>query len=365
MAIFLPALLAGGASLATVRIAEGLAGRGLRTDLLLTKAEGYYLGSVPEDVRVIDFGAWHTVTSLPRLLGYLRRERPDVLIAVLRSSIAVALIAKRFFAPGVATVALQQTELSGEFGDGGFASRMLMRVMERLLPSADAVVAVSHAVADDLRRRAPAASRLVRTIRNPVVGPELAGKAAEPVEHRWFGDPETPTILSVGRLDIQKDYFTLLRAFTALSESRPARLLILGEGPDRDRLTALARRLGIAERVDMPGFVSNPLACMARAQVFVLSSRFEGLPTVLIEAMACGVPVVSTDCAGAGEILEGGKWGRLSPVGDPRALARTIAETLDNPLAPEVLVARAGAFSRETAIDRYMDLVDALRAPCN
>ena len=144
-------------------------------------------------------------------------------------------------------------------------------------------------------------------------------------------------------------------------KSRRARLVILGEGPDRDGLTALARKLGIADQVDFPGFESNPFASMARARVFVLSSRFEGLPTVLIEAMACGVPVVSTDCpSGPGEILEGGKWGRLVPVGDWRSLAQAIVETLDNPASPASLVARAGAFSVDVAIDRYMALLDRL-----
>ena len=361
IAIFLPSLLVGGGSFVALEVAKGLVRRGLAVDLLLARAEGEYLERVPGGVRLIAFDSWHPVTSLPKLVRYLRRERPEALVATLRSSIAVALTAKRFFAKDLPTIVLQQVVLGGEFEYSGFASRMLLRAVEGLLPCADAIVAVSRGVAEDLERRVPAASHLVQTIWNPVVGCEQSEKAALPVEHPWFGDPRLPVLLSVGRLEFQKDYPTLLRAFAEVVKSRPAHLVILGEGPDRDNLTALARQLGIADRVDFPGFEPNPFAWMARAQVFVLSSRYEGLPTVLIEAMACGTPVASTDCpSGPGEILEGGKWGRLAPVGDWRSLAQAIVETLDNPASPEGLIARAGAFSVDSAIDRYMALLDRL-----
>ena len=361
IAIFLPSLPVGGGSLVALEIANGLVRRGLAVDLLLARAEGEYLDRVPEQVRLVAFDSWHAITSLPKLLRYLRRERPDALVATLRSSIAVALAAKKFFAKDVPTIVLQQVTLSGEFDHSGFQSRMLIRAMEGLLPCANAVVAVSRGAAADLKRRVPAASHLVQVILNPVTGPEQSKKAALPVKHPWLGNSRLPIILSVGRLDIQKDHPTLLRAFSEVLKSRPARLVILGEGPDRDNLTALARQLGIANRVDFPGFESNPFAWMARARVFALSSRYEGLPTVLIEAMACGAPVVSTDCAsGPAEILEDGKWGRLTPVGDWHALAQAILETLDDPASPESLVARANAFSVDSAIDRYMTLLDRL-----
>jgi len=170
--------------------------------------------------------------------------------------------------------------------------------------------------------------------------------------------------LGVGRLDPQKDFPTLIRAFARVRAQRPARLIVLGaEGHERHskyvaELKALPARLGIADDVDLPGFRHNPFAFMSRAAVFVLSSIYEGLGNVLIEALACGTPVVSTDCpSGPAEILEGGRFGALVPVGDDAAMAAAIAATLDRPPAAATLRERARMFSVERAVDRYLDLM--------
>ena len=198
----------------------------------------------------------------------------------------------------------------------------------------------------------------VHTIYNPVVTGDLDRKAREPVEHPWIGGDGPPVILAAGRLSAQKDFSTLLVAFARLLTRRPARLVVLGKGKRKPRLVSLARRLGVAEHVDFPGFADNPYAFMARASLFVLSSWYEGLPTVLIEAMACGCPVVSTDCLyGPREILEDGKHGPLVPVGDAEALAAAMARTLDAPPRPEALRERASFFNAARAIDRYEELL--------
>ena len=225
------------------------------------------------------------------------------------------------------------------------------------MPLADGIVAVSEGVAADLRGQVPRAAGKIVTIHNPVVGPGLAEQAAEAVEHPWFGDGE-PVVLAVGRMAAEKDYPTLLRAFAEVARSRAARLVILGQGPERESLLELAARLGIGDRFDLPGFDVNPFRYMARASVFVLSSRFEGFPNVLAQAMACGSPVVSTDCrSGPSEMLEGGKWGRLVPVGDWRAMAGAIEATLDDPMPAEELRARAAVYSVEASVEGYMRVV--------
>ena len=204
----------------------------------------------------------------------------------------------------------------------------------------------------------PAASHKIITIYNPVVWHDHASKAAAPVDHPWFCDKDMPVVLSVGRLMPVKDHATLLRAFGQVMHSRPARLVILGEGPERRNLTELAERLGISQHFDLPGFRVNPFAYMSKSNVFVLSSRYEGLPTVVIEAMASGTPVVSTDCrSGSREILEDGKWGHLVPVGDWRSMAEAIIETLDNPVPSDQLISRASAFSADASIDRYLEVL--------
>ena len=225
---------------------------------------------------------------------------------------------------------------------------------------ADAIVAVSDGVADRLAQATGLPRGSIRTVYNPVVGPELPTLAAEPVGHPWFRHGGPPVVLGAGRLVEQKDFPTLLRAFALVRRARPARLVILGDGPAGacEGLRAIAAALGCAEDLDLPGFVANPFAYMARAAAFALSSLHEGLPGVLIQALACGCPVVSTDCpSGPREILDGGRYGRLVPVGDHEALARAILACLDDPSGREERVARAAAFGLERAVDRYLELI--------
>jgi glycosyltransferase involved in cell wall biosynthesis len=192
---------------------------------------------------------------------------------------------------------------------------------------------------------------------NPVVTPELTSKAAEALDHPWFGAGEPPVVLGVGRFKKQKDFATLIRAFDRVRRKRVARLLILGEGPYRASLEALIAELGLSDQVMLPGFASNPFAYMARAGVFVLSSAWEGMPGALIQAIACGAPVVATDCeSGPREILQGGRYGRLVPVGDPAALAEAIQATLEEPRAPVPLEA-VERFTRSAAVSGYLEVL--------
>ena len=359
VALFVPSLTGGGAERALLEIARGLVRRGFSVDLVVTRSGGALWGAVPEDVRLINLKSWKTPTCLPALIRYIGRERPAVLVSTLELGNLTALLAKKFFTRKLYLVARQDSMYTALHRTQGFALRTAQRLLKRLLPAADAIVAVSSGVAEDLKRVAPRAAGLVRIVPNPVVTPALVEQAVLPVAHPWFDDQRTPVILTAGRLDIaQKDQPTLLKAFAEVLKSHPARLIVLGEGPDRAGLTALTRELRIREHVDFAGFRANPFAYMARARVFVLSSVCEGLPTVLIEAMASGAPVVSTDCpGGVREILEGGKWGRLVPVGDWQALAGAIRDTLDRPPARECLIARARHYSAAASLERHVELI--------
>ena len=232
-----------------------------------------------------------------------------------------------------------------------------------MLSSAERIVAVSTGVAEDLVRQVSRIAGRVRVVPNPVHHEDIAAMAVTAPDHPWFDDPDVPVILSAGRLVGQKDFATPIRAFAEVVKSRPARLAILGEGRERDALAALVRELGIGHAVGLPGFVVNPFAWMARARVFAVSSIDEGLSMVLIEAMACGTAVVSTDCPhGPREVLEDGKWEPLVPVGDPGALAAAILETLSDPLPPDLLAARSRAFSVEACFGRHVALMTEPRA---
>ena len=201
-------------------------------------------------------------------------------------------------------------------------------------------------------------------LHNPVVSPALHREAAKPVEHPWFAADAPPVILGAGRLEARKGFADLIEAFAKAAEARPLRLMIFGEGKERAGLERLIARLGIGDKVALPGWTEDLFAHMAKASLFVLPSTYEGLPGVLIQALACGCPVVSTDCpTGPREILEGGRFGPLVPMHDVDALAKAMLETLEAPLPRVVLQARGEDFSEDKAVTRYLDLFDSLIAP--
>lgn len=232
--------------------------------------------------------------------------------------------------------------------------RALPDLARRFFPRADAVVASSRGVAEDLARAAGLPRERIVPIHNPVRIGEVRWRAREPAGHPWLDGAGPPVVLAAGKLKPQKDFPTLLRAFARLRRRREVRLVVLGEGAGRPGLLALARELGVAADVALPGFVSNPFAFMARSALFALSSAWEGFANVIVEALACGCPVVSTDCpSGPSEILEGGRFGRLVPVGDPEALAEAMRGTLEAPPDPEALRKRAEEFGIELVAERY------------
>lgn len=343
-------------------IARGLSQHGLAVDLILVRATGPYLEFVPPDVRLVDLNSRRAILCLPAFVRYLRRERPDMLISTSPEINVIAILTRRLFVRNMAVAARRASTFTMEFKHGGFKERLVLRLERLLLRSADAVITNSQGAASDFACAAPHLAWKTRVIHNPVVWPDLAKMASEPVDHPWLQDPSTPVIFGAGRLVPVKDYPTLLRAFAkVVLKSRPARLIILGEGPDRCALRHIAEELGATKAVDFQGFVSNPFAYMSRADVFVLSSLYEGSPNALVQAMACGTPVVSTDCpSGPREILQDGALGRLMPVGDWRALGEAILETLDCPVDSARLIEGAKEYSAESSIRQYFDMVSEL-----
>lgn len=331
IAIFMPALWGGGGERSMLNLARGLAESGRAVDLVLAQAAGPFLSEVPSSVRVRDLKASRVLTSLPALVRYLRSERPEAMLSVFGYSNVIALWAWRMAAVPTRLFVNEQNTVSVEAGNAAsWRGRLTPRLIKRFYPWANGIIVVSQGVRDDLARLTKIPRERITVIFNPsVVRPEVLEKAQASLEHPWFAPGEPPVLLGIGRLHPQKDYPTLLQAFAKVRQKRPARLLILGEGKERPMLEALLKSLGLEQDVSLPGFVMNPFAYMARASVFVLSSRWEGLPTVLIEALCCGTRVVSTDCpSGPREILRDGKYGQLVPVGDVGALARAIETAL-------------------------------------
>jgi glycosyltransferase involved in cell wall biosynthesis len=354
IAVFLPSLNGGGAERVMVNLANAFANAGCHVDLVLGKARGPFLDEVCREIQIVDLGVARISMSLPGLVRYLRRERPTALLSSMHYVNVIALLARALSRVNTRVVVGEHNTLSKSVAHDlqGRMFRLLMRIM---YPRAHSVVAVSQGVADDLAVSIGLDQGKIRVIYNPVVGPEIEARAREPLNHPWFQPGEPPVVLGAGRLVEQKDFGNLILAFAKLRSKRDCRLLILGEGPLRDQLECLIANLGLTDSISLPGFVANPFAYMSRAAVFALSSRWEGLPTVLIEAMACGVRVVATDCpSGAREILEEGVWGHLVPVGDPYALEAAIADALDDEDRPS-LADRVNAFSVELARDKYLN----------
>jgi glycosyltransferase involved in cell wall biosynthesis len=299
------------------------------------------------------------LASIPALARYLRRERPAVLMSAANHAHLSALWARRLSGTRVPLVLRVSNHLTHSHLGGTRRSRPLrLRLARRWYGWADAAVAVSRGIAEDLVTHTRLPARSVHTIYNPTYTSESQGKAEAANDHPWFGPGEPPVILGAGRLTPQKDFATLVRAFAGVRARRPARLIILGEGKQRREILGLARRLGVAADVELPGYVDNPFAWMSRAAVFVLSSVWEGFPGVLIEAMGCGCPVVSTDCpSGPAEILEGGNYGRLVPMRDEAALAEAIVAALRDPGSSERLRERAAEFSVDRALDHYLEVL--------
>jgi glycosyltransferase involved in cell wall biosynthesis len=358
---FLDALHGGGAEKAVVNMLKGLSQRDeFDLDLVLAKLEGPYLDRVPKQVRIVNLGTGRAITALFPLINYLRQNRPWALIGNMGHVNVVATIAKQLSGIQTKLVLVEQNTISADKSDLARA-KLVPPLMKWLYPRADIVAGVSEGVARDLEQYLNLPFELVRVLHNPIVDAELFANAREPLEHRWFGENTPPVFLAVGRLNYQKDFPNLLEAFALVRKKKFARLIILGEGELRAQLETMVKNLGIIDDVSLPGFVKNPYAYMSQASCFVLSSRQEGLPTVLIEAMACGCPVVSTDCpSGPEEILAGGKYGSLVPIHDSFALSEAMLQVLDNRLDKQTLVDRANDFSIDSAVDRYLSLLNSV-----
>jgi glycosyltransferase involved in cell wall biosynthesis len=372
VAVFLRNLTGGGAERVMLNLAVSMAEAGKKVDLVLIKAEGPYLGQVPDEVRVVDLNtsdldkgrsfklptSFQSTTSIPKLIRYLRQERPAAMLSATHYPNEIAILAKYLARVSTRVVVSEHTNLSSEARRVEQVSSRLAPLMARLFyPWADGIVAVSRGVAEDLSRLTGISTAKMQVIYNPVITPELREKAKEPVEHPWLAPGEPPVVLGIGRFVAQKDFSTLIRAFAKVRGVRPVRLMMLGSGREEKKLKALVGELGIEEDVAWVGFVDNPFACMKQGAVFVLSSAWEGLPTVLIEALAVGIPVVSTDCpSGPVEILDGGKYGELVRVGDVDAMSEAILRVLSGKMksaSSEWL----GQFTREAATEKYLEVL--------
>lgn len=359
--IYLPSLDGGGAERVFVRLANYYANAGLTTRLCVNTATGRLRTIISNKVDLVDFEKRKSREAYIALKDYLKKERPSSLLCALTVNNLTALAARAGARVSTRLVISERNNLSSNLKRWPLHKQMAIRLGVRALyTKADAITAVSSGVADDLSKLSGVNRGNISVIYNPTPDrEEITAAKASPVPHPWFAE-NIPVIVAMGRLVPQKGYHTLIEAFAALRSSRNARLIILGEGPQLPELIVRAESAGVADDICFQGFVMNRLDYLARSSVYVLSSDREGFPNALLEALSCGIPVVSTDCDGNGprEILSQPLPKALVPVGDVNRLAAAINEQLSSPPSRETLDAIANPLTMDHAASRYLALLE-------
>lgn len=329
-------------------------------DLLTIRNHGPRVDGLPANIRHVPLRAAHRNTALFPLIRYLKRERPRALLTASHRLNRCALLARRLGGvPVHITLRMGMSPQGMHDKLGNARARRLIRSMRTWYPRADALVTPSQGVGESLLHHGIIRPEQLHVIPNPIVNDRLHEAARKPLEHPWFRAGEPPVVLGAGALIPRKDFPTLIRAFARLRERRRARLVILGEGPERPRLEGLIEELGIAESCSLPGHVDNPYPYMAAATVFALSSRAEGSGAVLVEALACGIPAVATDCpSGPSETLGQGRFGPLVPVGDDAALADALHDLLTHPTPEAERTDAVTPFLASASAARYLAALD-------
>jgi glycosyltransferase involved in cell wall biosynthesis/GT2 family glycosyltransferase len=363
VAVLLPETAAGGVERVMTTLAGGLADAGYEVDVVVATGSGE-LSTRPEHVRVVPLGASRTLAAWRPLVRYLRDARPAALITAKDYATLVALAARARVRPRIPVIATVHAPPSEAWATTSRRSGRLLRpLLRRFLGRADRIVAVSDAVADDVRALVGPRARAVDVIASPVLDADLFDAASRPAPDPWLVTPrDIPVVVSCGRLSFEKDPRTTIEAFALARRTRPLRLLVVGDGPERTALESRVTELGIGDDVRFLGHVEPAAPFLARADVCVLSSRTEGMPTVAVEALALGTAVVATEtAAGARELLHDG-GGRLVPIGDARALAQAITAELDAP-SPPIGHGALDRFTAATATAAYVECLAALGAP--
>ncbi|HVC02267.1 MAG TPA: glycosyltransferase [Steroidobacteraceae bacterium] len=348
--LFLPSLDGGGAERVFVQLANAFGRFGLNVHLALAAVRGPYLQEVDACVHIVDLGGGGVLRVLPSLSRHIKSARPVAILSALDHANIVAIVANTMTRRNTRCVISTRSVPMAVYREASFPRRhVLPFLMRATYRYADRVIANSRAVAMDLIEHFGVPQERVSVIYNPLDVDSIQRLGCERVENRWLSENETPLILGVGSLTALKDFPTLIRAFAKVRTTDACRLAILGEGPDRRKLENLVAELALERHVHLPGFVRNPFAWMHRAAVLVSSSLTEGCPNVVMQALACGTPVVCTDCnGGSAEILEGGKWGALVPIRDPTTMAAAIVKSMHH---------EAGVDGRRRAADFSIDEV--------
>lgn len=355
ISLFITNLTIGGAERVAVNLSKGLTKFGYDVEIVLVNNEGEFLSEIPESVNLVELDADRLRSAVIPLYRYIHTKNPDVIISFMTGPNIIAILSNILSMKKSRVIA---TEHNTQTMKSGLSMKMDMYLGRGLYKLSDGIIGVSVGVAENVSNWANIPKKEIEVIHNPVIEKNLLEREFSTPPHEWYNEKDIPTIVSAGRHVEQKNFQTLIRAFDKVLSEREARLVLIGEGEKTEEYEDLVKDLGIQDHVCMPGFVDNLYEYLFYSDVFVLSSAWEGLSMVLIEAMACRTPVVSTDCPyGPAEVLRNGIYGSLVPVDSYEELGNEILETLENPSKEEQLTNRASDFSIEAITQEYVDYI--------
>src|SRR3990172_6776906 len=365
IALLISSFSLGGVQRIMVNMANELTKRGFSVALVAVSGKGPLRAKVSPQVTIRDLKSSRVLFGISRLVRFFKVERPAVFISGQTHLNAISSIANKISGGPSYLIVVEHNHMSSVIkSESKWVDRLRPLWARVFYPWANEILAVSEEVAADLSRLSGIDRERIKVVYNPIIDPNVLQEKDLVVDHPWFEDSKIPVVIGVGRLSAQKGFANLIQAMAKVDKVNTARLVILGEGEERANLERLAHDLGLGGKVWMPGYVENPFAYIKRADLFVLSSFWEGLPSVLVEAMACGTSVLSTNCpAGPRGILEDGKVGKLIPVGDVDAMADGILYCLSHPQEPEALINQARRFLSSTAVQGYIDLFPQFDLP--
>ena len=359
--IFIPNLSGGGAERVFLKISSEIKKRGQNVELILSNQNGPYISELPPDVPITSLNSKRVLYSLIPLARLIRKKNPDLILSALPHANSVAILAKKLSGKKIKLVISERNTYSQESFQPNLKNIILKYLMRKLYKNADAIITVSDGVRESLINFMRINNKNYFSIPNPCDSKEIKAKANLPINDEWFLSSDVPVVIAVGRLTKQKDFSSLIKSFAIVIKKTKARLLILGEGEERNSLEILAKSLKLSnELFCMPGFKTNPFKYIKASSLFVLSSRWEGFPNVLLQAIACNCKIISTNCqSGPLEILDGGKYGDIIPVGDIEAMANSINRNLNNPRKYDISN-RCNHYSIKRTIESYLEVINSV-----
>lgn len=361
--IYIDCLQGYGADKVLVKLANGLADQGIKVDLIVSRRKVASDLKIRKSINIkyLNSSRFNPIKNIIYLSYYIFKYKPEIVISSIHFNNIVATCALYLSRQKTKLILRQANVLEEQFKDYPFPVSLILRYLLKLAyKNANLLIAPSQAVALDMKKYLKAKKQEIKVIYNPTVTPDIFEKAQQDTNHEWF-QKNYPIILSVGRLKPQKDFQTLLKAFAKVKQNfKQAKLVILGEGFQREELTNLAIQLGIDKEVDLAGYKKNPYPFISKANVFVSSSRYEGLPNVIIEAFALGKKIVATDIGGSAEILKNGLYGELVPVGNEDLMAEAIERALVNQSSVLREPKSKYIFNQTEQVNKYIDTIQEL-----